>query len=252
MMKCKMCGEFIDSEICPFCGYRNTSIDKKEVVNDKDILSSVSDAKSKLVENCVLSVVKLSNQQGIMLYTGTGWLCEQGYIISNAHVVCNDKNKYLPTPSKINCEFAKSLSLPDITLKVVYFDADDDIAILKPVDSFIPSSVNALKIKEEAPKIGELVFTIGNPLHYKFTYTEGAVANPQYNAGGKRKFTVLQTTLTLNHGNSGGPVFDAKGNVVGMTTFSELKKNQNCVYEEIRGYGFCVTGEAILSALKSI
>ena len=245
---------------------------EKKPAESQNILQQIEEAKIKLIENCAKSVTKMIVKGEKFTSTGTGWCGYKNLIITNAHVVEDEDEKSYA--DNIECEFSDKLNLgarQRIKMKTLYYSREEDIAILTPDRGEIPKEVNILHISGEPTKQGELVFTIGNPLHYKFTYTEGAVANPDYkSAVTKGKFNTLQTTLTLNSGNSGGPVFNANGDVVGMATFSELKKEteqtldpvaflagQNPVtektsYKEILGYGFCVKSEAILAAISSI
>jgi S1-C subfamily serine protease len=239
--------------------------------DNENILEKIAEEKTKLVDECSKAVTKIYAYGKTMGASGTGWCGYGNYIITNAHVVEIVKQE---GGGKIYCEFSEKLNLgkeQKIEVDLVYYSREEDIAILLPKSGKLPYGVKVLHIEDKPTKQGELVFTIGNPLHYKFTYTEGAVANPNYKqAGSKSRFTYLQTTLTLNHGNSGGPIMNAKGDIVGMATFSEneaekvqkinpialLTDDQEGLvteeinYKEIMGYGFCVKSEAILDAIK--
>lgn len=252
-------------------GNENVAPVQNTATDDQNILQRIAQEKTELVEKCAKSVSKVIVDCGKTLCTGTGWCGYENYIITNAHVV---EAMVEGRGKKIVCEFSDKLNLgknQTIAVKMVYYSEVEDIAILLPESGKLPYGVQVLRIEDRPTKQGELVFTIGNPLHYKFTYTEGSVANPNYKqAGSKRKFTVLQTTLTLNHGNSGGPVFNTNGDIVGMATFGELHREATPVLnpealingdmsdliieerKEILGYGFCVKSEAILAAIKEI
>ena len=260
-MRCKVCAAEIFSDVCPYCGTKvqkvvakeKIPIPKKEPVKSpEDILKQIDEAKAKLVERCKNSVVKVYCEFRRTLSTGTGFALEGGIIVTNAHVVTKENQEIY----NLFVEYADSLNKTENAkkayAKVLYVSQDDDIAILKP-DRLIPSDVPLLKLHVEPTKQGEAVFTVGNPLHYRFTYIEGAVANPEYKKNGPSKYSYVQTTLTLNHGNSGGPVFNMNGEVIGMSTFTELKMdsetNEN---KEILGYGFCVSAKAINDAVLSL
>lgn len=287
MKNCPNCGEGMKLKngffTCQYCGttVKDGFIDEEKKPEPEkpiekkpeDFLEAVERAKTELIERCALSVTKIYNYCTVGLFTGSGWVGSRNCIITNAHVVENPDNPSLPSSGRIEVEFSNKLKLygmQKIECRIAYYNRVEDIAILIPIGREIPSEVPILKINTDAPKQGELVFTIGNPLHYRFTYTEGSVANPEYNqSGSKRKYPVLQTTITLNHGNSGGAVFNSKGHVVGMSTFSELERKiveennpllelvgegsmKKETFEEIKGYGFCVIGRAIQDALDSI
>ena len=219
-----------------------------------------------VIEQAKKSVVKIfvEHASGVGMH-GTGWCGAKDTIITNAHVI-SDNEKI----NSITCEFSKDLNLKKnkIPMKAVYVSKLEDIAILKPIVGHLPNEVKVLKIKDEDCRLGEQVFTIGNPLHYEFTYIKGDVANPDYYGKAKKGvYGHLQTTLTLHSGNSGGAVFNNSGEVVGMATYTELSKDLDDVmfrteegviagtmakYNEIVGYGFCVKGEAIIAALKNL
>lgn len=259
---------------CSCCGY-TCSVEEKKPVDKNidssdslDLLNKIEKEKTELIEKCALSVCKVYNQIGEAVATGTGWRGSDSFIITNAHVVEYFNNPSVASKGLIVCEYSNKLNLysrQKQEMVIVFYDRVEDIAILKPRNGSIPNEVPVLSISSKITHQGDMVFTIGNPLHYKFTYTEGSVANPQYEAKGSgRKYPVLQTTLTLNCGNSGGPVFNTKGDVVGMTTFSELEEDNSdqigkalfgevgVRYKEIAGYGFCVTGEVINNALNNL
>ena len=289
-MKCSCCGEEVGSaSVCPVCGssvtprtapayvpsYRSSAAARAPqpaaAPNAEGILQQIAKEKTALVEECGKAVSKIIVDCGNMLSTGTGWCGYKDYVITNAHVVENMKNG---KGKSITIEFSDKLALgaeQKVPADLVYYSRVEDIAILLPKSGRLPRGVKVLRIEDKPTKQGELVFTIGNPLHYKFTYMEGAVSNPNYEKKGSgRKFTVLQTTLTLNHGNSGGPVMNTAGDIVGMATFGELEAEtkktldplgllagreiikEETVYKDIAGYGFCVKSEAILAAIKEI
>lgn len=278
MSRCKYCGEILGNDpICPVCGAANNPAPAPQAVapqpqpiNPASILQQIERAKTELIENCAKSVTKVLVKGRQMEGWGTGWRGHNDYIITNAHVTTLEGDRI----QRIECEFSDKLNLgreQKIELELVFYSIDEDIAILRPKSGKLPQQVPVLTITDVPTKQGEMVFTIGNPLHYKFTYTEGAVANPDYHdAKRNSQFTTLQTTLTLNSGNSGGPVFNADGKIVGMATYAETRIDtetfidplaaeegenpftEQALVREIMGYGFCVKSEAILAAIDSI
>lgn len=297
-MKCLFCGEEIgEKSVCPICGssvgnpssegavtdfrrargdssgwatFRKTG--KTPAQPDKEqeggILQQIAEEKTKLVDECAKAICKVHLlRKDDSIVWGTGWCGYGDYIVTNAHVVTDMQEG---SGKELACEFTNRLDLKDeqvIPVDIIYYDGKEDIAVLLPRSGKLPKGVKVLRIEEKPTRQGELVFTIGNPLHYKFTYTEGVVANPNYRKR-DRKFPVLQTTLTLNGGNSGGPVMNTNGDIVGMATFSELDTEQSQAVlitedkeqlfvneikdKEILGYGFCVGSEAILAAIREI
>lgn len=267
MRKCSVCGEQIGNEVvCPVCGTINQKIEKVKIEKEEKRIVDIEEVRVKTIEECKSSVAKVLIEYPNAVSRGTGWCGSKDLIITNAHVVVsNDPNMIA---NNIRCEFYDNKR---VLMKPVYVSNVEDIAILMPLSGGLPDSVKVLEISDFETKQGETVFTVGNPLHYDFTYTSGEVANPSYfpKHNKNSSYGSLQTTLVLNGGNSGGPVFNSKGKVVGMATYSESKKSlekqidYTAIQEgrepvrvvermiEIPGYGFCVKSSAILDAIRS-
>lgn len=269
MSKCKVCGTIGTENVCPVCGTPREIKSASGQSVDNPVYVNPEEERVKVIERCKKSVAKVlvQNEDGSSCH-GTGWCGYPNFIITNAHVVVSTNG----CADCIRCEFLNAQGERNNTLvlmKPVYVSPIDDIAILIPFNRSLPSTVVPLEISKVPTKQGETVFTIGNPEHYNFNYISGEVSNPTYFPQGNitGPYGSLQTTITLNGGNSGGPVFNSKGLVVGMATFSELKKeireeldlNNFLMGEEsrkiidvkeIHGYGFCVKSEAILDAIE--
>jgi serine protease Do len=135
---------------------------------------------------------------------GTGfYLKEYGIIVTNEHVV--RENITVTVEGDL---FPRTLT------NVLYLDQKYDLAFLQvPVGIEAP----ALPLKSDPlPKEGEQVIAIGHPFGMKFTFTQGFIA---------QQTTQDDTTMYLLHdaamhpGNSGGPLIDLQGNIVGVNTF---------------------------------
>jgi len=143
--------------------------------------------------------------------TGTGFLFgSQDYIITNYHVVKGT--------SEVKVKFTNGES---INAEVVARDTQNDIAVLKLTKS--PSfQTREMRFGDSSMvRMGDEVFTIGYPhigiMGFKPKYTEGVISAV---TGIKDDPTVFQTTVPIQPGNSGGPLFNEKGEVVGLTTSS--------------------------------
>jgi S1-C subfamily serine protease len=130
-----------------------------------------------------------------------------GYVLTNSHVVAG--------------AHALSVALTDghtYEAQQIGDDPDTDTAVLRLPSSDVPhaaigSSANL--------RVGQLVIAIGNPLSYSATVTSGivsALGRSLRAASGRLIESVIQTDAPLNPGNSGGPLIDAQGNVVGINT----------------------------------
>jgi serine protease Do len=141
---------------------------------------------------------------------GSGFFInKEGYLITNFHVIAGEK--------KISV--TQFLQEGQILRRVVYKEVEivatapfHDLAVLRLIDpdADITPVVFA---PEERLGIGETVFAIGNPLGLERTVTEGVLSQTHRNFGG---ILYLQVDAPVNPGNSGGPLFNARGQVIGI------------------------------------
>ena len=139
--------------------------------------------------------------------SGTGFCVDKaGLIITNQHVV---------GPSDlISVQFDPKRK---VLATVLAFDPDKDVAVLWVNPSAFPEMITAPIAKSETGKEsvieGERVFTIGSPLSQRKILTSGMASKVEARA--------IISDININHGNSGGPLFNSVGEVVGITTFRE-------------------------------
>ena len=143
--------------------------------------------------------------------SGTGFLFgSQDYIITNYHVVKGTSEVIV-----------KFLNGESINAEVIARDTQNDIAVLKLIKSPAFQSREMKFGDSSMVRMGDKVFTIGYPsiniMGFKPKYTEGVISAV---TGIKDNPTVFQTTVPIQPGNSGGPLFNEKGEVVGLTTSS--------------------------------
>lgn len=141
--------------------------------------------------------------------TGSGWVYDnQGHIVTNAHVVRGAE--------AISVQFFDG-RLADATL--LGADPFTDIAVLK-VDT--PSGLfPARRATDDQPEQGDRVFAFGSPFGFKFSMSEGIVSGLGRTARAPMDFgsgfsAFIQTDAAVNPGNSGGPLVDVRGRVIGM------------------------------------
>ena len=137
---------------------------------------------------------------------GSGFIIDkEGYIITNNHVIDN-------------AEKIKIILFDDTSFeaKVIGKDPKTDVALLKinPKDT----KLKAVKFGDSNNlRVGDWVMAIGNPFGFGGTVTAGIVSARGRNIGGSYD-DYIQTDASINKGNSGGPLFDMEGNVVGINT----------------------------------
>lgn len=144
--------------------------------------------------------------------TGSGFvLTEEGHILTNNHVVESATN--------IQIRFADGRIYDDV--EVVGRDPNSDIAVVRINDggrSFTPLAIG----NSDRLQVGDWVLALGNPLNLGFTVTAGIVSAKGRNLGIIPGQTALeafiQTDAAINQGNSGGPLVDLFGRVVGVNT----------------------------------
>ena len=127
---------------------------------------------------------------------------------------------FLPTAT-LNKAPALRVSLHDdssYTAQPIGEDPDTDLAILKiSAFDFIPAALG----NADELKIGELVIAIGNTLGFRHTVTAGivsALGRSLQSPNGRQITGILQTGAALNRGNSGGPLINSSGEVIGVNT----------------------------------
>ena len=169
-------------------------------------------------------------EQGESASVGTGVIMTaDGYVITNAHVISGGETCWVVLASGVQYE-----------AQLVGYDSDEDLAVLKlenaqdlPVAEFGNSDLAV---------VGDRVYAIGNPLGIELrgTLTEGILSaiNRDVELEG-RILNVLQTTAALNNGNSGGPLINRYGQVIGINT---LKMSGTGAPDEatVEGLGFAL------------
>jgi serine protease Do len=135
---------------------------------------------------------------------GSGFVIDpDGYIVTNAHVI-QDAESIKVTFNGRNY----------IKARVIGTDMMTDVAVLKIE---VPDPLRPVKIAARNPVVGESVVAIGSPFGMHRTVTSGVVSNVERKFG-QSPYDFAQIDAAVNHGNSGGPLFDINGNLIGMNT----------------------------------
>lgn len=141
---------------------------------------------------------------------GSGFFVNKdGYLITNFHVIAGEK-KISVTQFLREGQILRRVVHKEIEIVATAPFHDLAVLRLKEHDTEITPVVFA---PEEKLNIGETVFAIGNPLGLERTVTEGVLSQTHRNFGG---ILYLQVDAPVNPGNSGGPLFNARGQVIGI------------------------------------
>ena len=189
-------------------------------------------------EHYVNAVVAISNegtttnmfgQVSATASSGSGFIIsEDGYIITNNHVV----------------EGAQKLTVlmtsgEEYEATIIGADEENDVALIKIDATGLPTvSIG----DSDTIEVGEQVCAIGNPLgELTNTLTVGYVSalDREINENRTTPINMFQTDCAINAGNSGGPIFDMHGNVIGITT-AKYSSSGTSYSASIEGIGFCI------------
>ncbi len=167
---------------------------------------------------------------------GSGFiLSSDGYILTNNHVVDGADTVTVRLQDRRT-----------LTAKVVGSDPQYDIALLK-VDA--KGSLPAVSIGDSrALKPGQWVLAIGSPFGFDYTVTQGIVSAVGRNLGSQDQpyTSFIQTDVPINRGNSGGPLFDLQGRVVGVN--SQIYSNTG----GYQGVAFSIPIDVAMNVVKQI
>jgi serine protease Do len=155
------------------------------------------------------SVVTVVAEEKVGASVGTGVIMPpDGYIITNAHVISGGKSCWIALDTGATYD-----------AKLVGVDEEEDLAVLKAVDA---QNLPAAEFGDsDLLTVGEKAYAIGNPLGIELrgTLTDGIISavNRQIQVE-DGYMTMIQTTAALNNGNSGGPLINSSGQIIGINT----------------------------------
>ncbi len=167
--------------------------------------------------------------------TGTGIvMSKDGYILTNAHVICDDD---LGVAKKITIRLADET---EYDAAIVGYDRQTDLAVLKAdaKDDMVPAEFGS----SENLKVGDPALAIGNPLGFDLfgTLTAGYISGLNREiAVNDTTMKLIQTDAAINNGNSGGPLINQFGQVIGINSM-KLSSSYSSSTATIEGLGFAI------------
>ena len=219
----------ISGLVWAFAPKANSDVDqlKREIT---DLRNRTNQQRNELttVQNTITEKEKRKNN---IIYKsgGTGFIIDaKGYLVTNFHVVNKAR------------DIAVQNNKGEFIAKVVYTDPSKDIAILKIDDeSFKPYSAIPYSISKSSARLAEPIFTLGYPKN-EIVYGQGYLSSL---TGFNGDTLSCQIEIAANHGNSGSPILNKNGEVVGI-----LNARQNST----EGFTFAIQGKYIYKALDDL
>ncbi|MCL2053279.1 MAG: trypsin-like peptidase domain-containing protein [Oscillospiraceae bacterium] len=226
-------------------------IDRLSIIDDPNFSGQLSTAQ--IIAGVAPSVVAISTTFSDGTGGGTGIvLTPDGYIVTNAHVIKTETRAqsspysspfggFFGNYSPPEVETAKEVTVithdeKEYKAKVIGADTATDLAIIKiDAKDLIPAKIG----DSNSLILGEKAITLGYPLGLGLSASGGMISgldkkmNFELMGGGTTEMTLIQTDAAVNPGNSGGPLINGRGEVVGITS-SKL------VYSSIEGIGFAI------------
>ena len=199
-----------------------------------------------IVEKNTPSVVGIQCVASNGVFMGTGIIMsEDGYIITNAHVVENARSVSVKLPSSYADDSENAEDALTFDAKIIGTDSQSDIAVLKINKTGLTKAEFG---KSSDVKVGELAIVIGNPLSMELanSVTAGIISSLNRTITIEdRTMNYMQTDASINSGNSGGPLINAYGQVIGIASAAVTKS-----YGE--GIGFAIPIDEAIPIIEDL
>lgn len=230
-----------------FCGsyfgyqYSHSQIQKPIIADAKPVIHNVKESSSlkEAIQKAFPSVVEIraevSNtdifyQQSVNISLGSGVIVsEDGRIITNHHVIAGAKEIYVKTAD--GREYPATL---------IGSDQKTDLAVIQIHDSHLPFATLA---DSSAVEIGDDALVIGNPLGEGISVTNGIISALDKEVTiGKEPMVLIQTNAAVNRGNSGGGLFNIRGELIGIVNAKGQSTNFS---NTIEGLGYAIPANTV-------
>lgn len=163
-----------------------------------------SQQQSQVVKRAVYATVVVSTEEGL----GAGAIIDgRGFILTCAHVVDTSKS------GRVRVLFFNQAK--SVIGLVVWRDEERDLALVKVHNKDVPQSAEVLPIATDRPIVGDQVYTVGHPRGDSWVVGQGIISKYLSRQG---NLVLVQTTALMHPGNSGGPLVNSEGELVGISS----------------------------------
>ncbi len=225
-------------------------------------IGKVDDARtaSIVANNTIASCVRIISEYKTVTSASSGFvITEDGYVLTNRHCVVrysstgNDTPMFgsdKPMSANYSVVFADN---KEYSASLVAFSSSADLAVLKINTLNIPLISNDAKFQalvfetERELYYGERVYTIGNPENIGLILTELTIASPAIRLNKNDMHDTVILDGNINHGNSGGPLFNAYSRICGIV-YARIDGSSKDAY----GIGCAISTDVIIDFLDSI
>lgn len=189
-----------------------------------------------LVEFVEPSVVRINTRQGGRRGTGSGFIVKpSGVVVTNYHVVAQAHSASVLFSDNRSSQVSGYLNL----------DRDKDLAVLQV--EWRHEDLPVLKLSDKVPRKGERAIAFGAPLGLSFSTSEGIVSGIRsplelLHTNLRLNVSWIQTTAPISPGNSGGPLVNMRGEVIGVNTAASTQGAQNL--------NFAISAEDVRKVLR--
>lgn len=224
----------------------------RQTLDADDILERLDAAMTAVADSVRPSVVhfdvEVPGRRFSSRNTGSGWVYDNnGHIVTNAHVVRG--------ASAVRVQFASGR---EERAEIIGDDPYTDIAVVK-ISTGSPVFPMTRAATDAPPRQGQRVFAFGSPFGFKFSMSEGIVSGLGRDPANSREFggytNFIQTDAAVNPGNSGGPLVDARGHLIGMNVaIATGRDSQGTTEGDSAGISFAIplpTIETVVDQLIS-
>jgi S1-C subfamily serine protease len=215
-----------------------TTVVRQVTVEGSEPVASDGFSASTIYARASKAVVEISAGGGTQRAQGSGFVYDaDGHIVTNQHVVAGS--------SEISVSFWNGVELE---AELVGADPSTDLAVLRVA---APAGLlSPLRLADSSGvRVGDAVLALGSPFGLEGTITAGIVSALHREMTAPNNFTItdtIQTDAAINHGNSGGPLLDARGRVIGVNAQIESESGGS------DGVGFAIPSNTVRAITRQL